>query len=236
MDLKKFKLERLTLKAFEDAHRSIPRSKGRRQVEALFNPTPMKQSLGIEWSRQQAAGGSGVELSYGHTKPTCLEIELLFDGTGLHESGMYFLAPTSVNQRIDQFKEVAYEYNGNIHQPNFLLLEWGKVSFPCRLSSVDITYTLFDRDGTPLRAELALKLLSDESTENLAKKENKSSPDLTHARTVHRGDTLPLLTRDIYGSSTHFLRVARWNGLDHPLDLKPGHVLHFPPLVQLLAA
>ena len=229
----KFKLEKLVLKAFEDEDRS---GSPVGIVVAMFNPTSLKQSYGIQWSRQQPVGASGKEHSFQRTDPAGLDISLLFDGTGVHEMGLFAPFRKSVSQRIDELMKVAYKYNGNIHQPNFLLLEWGKVSFPCRLKSVDITYTLFNRDGTPLRAELALKLISDDSTENLTKKENKSSPDLTHARTVHRGDTLPLLTRDIYGSSTHFLRVARWNGLDHPLDLKPGHVLHFPPLVQLLAA
>jgi nucleoid-associated protein YgaU len=62
--------------------------------------------------------------------------------------------------------------------------------------------------------------------------ENKSSPDLTHVRVVKAGDTLPLLTKAIYGSSRDYLRVAEHNGLDNFRDLTPGRRLVFPPLEQ----
>lgn len=232
MGLGKFKLEKLTLMGFESAERT----KVVKSTQAMFNPTTLKQSYGIKWSCRQGVGASGKEHTYQRTDPARLDITLLLDGTGVDQMGIFILTRKTVSDRIQEFMDVAYSYNGEIHQPNFLLLQWGKFSFPCRLKTVDITYKLFNRDGTPLRAELAVALLSDESFENLAKTENKSSPDLTHARTVRQGDTLPLLTREIYGSSTHYLRVARFNGLDHPLDLTTGQVLRFPPLVQLIPA
>ena len=233
MGSKKFKLEKLTLIGFADKTRSgVVAGK----TEAMFNPTTLKRSYGIRWSCQQPLGASGKEHTYQRTNPSGLDITLLLDATGVHEIGRSEVNSKTVSQRIDEFLDVAYEYKGDIHQPNYLLLQWGKITFPCRLSHVDITYKLFNRDGTPLRAELAVKLISDEAMDDLAKKENKSSPDLTHARTVRRGDTLPLLTREIYGSSAYYLRVARFNGLDHPLAPPPGHVLHFPPLVELIPA
>ncbi|PON10328.1 hypothetical protein C2W62_50650, partial [Candidatus Entotheonella serta] len=63
-----------------------------------------------------------------------------------------------------------------------------------------------------------------------ARKEGKSSPDLSHTRLVKRGDTLPLLTKEIYGTSSHYLRVAQVNGLDDFRNLTPGQTLFFPPL------
>ena len=59
------------------------------------------------------------------------------------------------------------------------------------------------------------------------------SPDLTRARTVRHGDTLPLLVRQIYGSPDYYLAVARYNKLDDFRNLRPGQQLLFPPLVAL---
>jgi LysM repeat protein len=158
----------------------------------------------------------------------------VLDGTGVDEMGIVTLiAPKTVEERLETFLRVAYRYNGTIHEPNYLLVEWGALKLPCRLKSVTIKYTSFDRGGKPLRAELAVRLISDEETKQRTKKEEKQSPDLTHARVVRSGDTLPLLTREIYGSSAAYLDVARWNGLDDFRILTPGQELLFPPLAAL---
>jgi nucleoid-associated protein YgaU len=47
---------------------------------------------------------------------------------------------------------------------------------------------------------------------------------------VVAGDTLPELARQVYGSETHYLWLARQNQLDDFRNLQPGRVIHFPPL------
>ena len=104
------------------------------------------------------------------------------------------------------------------------------MNFFCRLASVNVSYTSFHRDGTPLRAELDINLVSDQNVKKRLAEENKSSPDLTHHRVVKSGDTLPLLAKEIYGSAGHYLRVAQVNNLDDFRNLTPGQELFFPPL------
>jgi nucleoid-associated protein YgaU len=97
------------------------------------------------------------------------------------------------------------------------------------LQSVDIKYTTFDRDGSPLHAELAAVFVEDLDPKKKASLDRLSSPDLTHRRVVRSGDTLPLLCREIYGSAQHYLRVAEVNRLDDFRELRPGQELIFPP-------
>jgi len=75
-------------------------------------------------------------------------------------------------------------------------------------------------------------LLSNEEVQKQMAIEAKSSPDLTHSRIVKNGDTLPLLSKEIYGSSSHYLWIAQQNQLDDFRNLTPGHRLFFPPLVS----
>ena len=63
----------------------------------------------------------------------------------------------------------------------------------------------------------------------------KSSPDVTHVRTVREGDTLPLLCWEVYGSSTPYPRVAAFNRLGGFRDLVVGSQLVFPPLQDVPA-
>src|SRR5262249_48480621 len=158
-------------------------------------------------------------------------LNLLLDGTGVEEMGLFNLSsPETVQQRIEDFLDIAYRPNSDTHEPSFLKVKWGAIDFPCRLTSVTINYTSFDRKGFALRAELDITLTSDEEIKKQQARWSKTSPDVSHARLVRGGDTLPLMTQAIYGSTVPLLRVARANGLDHIRGLTPGQTLIFPPL------
>jgi len=108
-----------------------------------------------------------------------------------------------------------------------------KFKFQVRNNSrVNVTYTSFNRDGTPLRAELDTRFISDAEAGKRLAEENKKSADLTHSRVVKSGDTLPLLTQAVYGSSAYYVRVAQVNQLDDFRNLTPGQKIFFPPLEQ----
>ncbi len=223
-----FKLEKLTITAYKTAARSGWGT----TFEAMFNPASYSQTYAIEWRRRQGLNDSGAELQYILTEPTGLTLTLILDGTGVDSYGLFSFAQPSVADQIRDFLAVAYTYQGSLHEPAYLQVEWGELSFNCRLSNVEIKYTAFNRDGTPLRAELTVTLVADEAAGKRAKRDGKSSPDLTHARTVRAGDTLPLLVSEIYGSPDCYLDVARFNQLDDFRNLKPGQQLLFPPLSQ----
>jgi len=230
VDLDLFKLEKLTISAFDNEKRAGMPAKDM-VFEAMFNPASYSQTFSSVWAKLPGINASGARLYYQRSDPSDLSLDLVLDGTGVDEMGIVTLiAPKTVEERLQSFLAVAYTYNGKIHEPNYLLAEWGNLKFPCRLKSVTIKYTSFDRGGKPLRAELAVKLVSDEEPKQRTKKEEKQSPDLTHSRVVRSGDTLPLLTKEIYGSSAAYLDVARWNGLDDFRQLTPGQELLFPPL------
>jgi nucleoid-associated protein YgaU len=94
---------------------------------------------------------------------------------------------------------------------------------------VDVKYTAFNRDGSPLHAELSAVFVEDLDPKKKASADRLSSPDLTHMRVVRAGDSLPLLCIEIYGSASHYLRVAEVNALDDFRVLEPGTSLYFPP-------
>lgn len=231
MKLPTSKIEKLKIEAFAKSER---KGSPVDTFEAMFNPTQLQLSNEIQWETSPNPNASGKELKYSYSNPQELSVKLTLDGTGVDELGIIGAKTTPVSDRINKIKKVAFQYDGIIHEPRYLRATWGTVlDFNCRGRKLDITYTLFDRDGSPLRAEISLVLIADEALANLAKLENKQSPDITHARTVRAGDSLPALTQTIYGSSEHYLLVARFNRLDDFRALTPGLELLFPPLAEL---
>jgi hypothetical protein len=226
-----FKLQKLKIEAFKKKSRSKIDSVG--TFEAMFNPESFKEKYEIIYGKNQGYNSTNKEVNYARSKPSEVNLDLLLDGTGVSEIGVTALRrPTKVSKQVKEFLDLTFRMNGAIHEPNFLTVAWGGFLFACRLGSVEIDYTTFDRDGTPLRAKLSISLIADMEVKKRMRTENKSSPDITHRRIVRPGDTLPLLTREIYGTSDHYLRVAQANGLDNFRQLTPGQELFFPPLVE----
>jgi LysM repeat protein len=228
------KLKKLVIKAYKSRSRATTELIG--TFEAMFNPSSFSQRYEIEYGKNQGINSTNKKVTYSRSKPRELKLKLILDGSGVHEMAILnFGRKQTVADRVKQFVDLAFRMNGQIHEPNFLEVEWGGkedggLIFSCRLASVDVSYTSFARDGSPLRAELDVLLISDQETNKRMAVEKKSSPDLTHSRIVKSGDTLPLLTKEVYGSSSYYLYVAQVNGLDDFRNLQPGQEIFFPPL------
>lgn len=226
-----FKLEKLQILAFSDVERNKPIGE---PFEAMFNPQTFSEVVRTEYASPRGIGNATQGARFIRQGAGSLQLHLLLDGTGVEEMGLInlFSSPKTVKQRIADFIQIAYSVQGDTHQPSYLKVHWGKFDIPCRLASLTVSYTSFDRNGDPLRAELDLQLASDEDQKKQLARLALNSPDLTHSRVVRQGDTLPLLTTEIYGSPGNYLRVARANGLSHFRQLNPGQTLLFPPLAR----
>lgn len=232
-----FKLEKLKIEAFTDKERSSPAG----STEAMFNPTTLSQRYGVRYVPARGIGSHRQRAHFERVLPTTLELQLLFDGTGVDQIGLLTLFgknPT-VGERIEELLAVCYDVESESHEPHFLTVTWGEFlkkrgngGFRGRLSSLSINYASFNRDGSPLRAQCDLSLTADDDPDRQASGINLASPDLTHSRLVRTGDTLPLLTADVYGSTRLLVEVARANDLDHFRTLEPGRELLFPPVAD----
>lgn len=193
---------------------------------AMFNPTNFSRKLAIEYGENQGFGTSSASSKFVKIKPQEYSVELLIDGTGA--SG----PKESVPDQIKNFMKVCAEYNGEKHRPNYLLISWAELVLKALLTNVDISYTLFNNEGVPLRAKIAATFLGTIDDVLREKEDKPSSPDLTHVRTVLEGDSLPLLTKAIYGNSKYYMQVAEANQLKNFRNLVPGTTLFFPPIVK----
>jgi nucleoid-associated protein YgaU len=225
------KLEKLQVQAFKTAKR-----KGKPESSAIFyfllNPENIGSRHENRFSSIKGINTSGRKAAYAFSQSDELSIELMLDRTLSRENlpGNFLETKESVKQTIDRYLKYCFYMDGNIHEPRFLMVIWGNMEFECRLKSVDVTYSVFNDDGEPMRAKLSNVFVADMPTSKRIRMENKKSPDITHYRVVLAGDTLSSLTKEIYGDASHYLMVAEENKLDHFRYLKPGTELYFPPL------
>jgi hypothetical protein len=233
-------LIKLRIKAYKDEQ--FTEEVGDGEFKTLLNPEQYKFNYKIDQNEDQASGTSAASPRFNKALPEDLELEFVFDRTGVvvdygksgsADDNTFRDEGNGIIDDIEQFKKVIFDYNGDEHKPNYLIISWGTLLFKGTLSEMDITYKLFKPDGTPLRAVANAKFKGFVEDDLRVAKENNSSPDLTHIREVKEGDTLPLMTFRIYGDSKYYLEVAKVNRITNFRKLTVGQKIFFPPIEKV---
>lgn len=233
-------LIKLQIKAYSDPRFTEEVADG--EFKSLLNPEKYVFKYQIEQNEDQASGTSSSAPRFDKALPEDLQLEFFFDRTGVitdyggagsEDDKVYKDEGSGIIDDVESFKNVVFDYNGEEHRPNYLVISWGTLLFKGTLEQMDITFKLFKPDGTPLRAVAKAKFKGFVEDNLRVARENNSSPDLTHVRTVKEGDTLPLMAYRIYGDSKYYLEVARANNISNFRKLVVGQQIFFPPIKKV---
>ncbi|MBB6369151.1 hypothetical protein [Chryseobacterium shigense] len=228
--------------------------------ETIFvqlNPEKYTMKNNVVFCEGQAMGTTGSDLKFNKIEGEEVTFDFLFDSSGIVPQGKTVkgkgtdsltgtlsaigesLKPAyvdpfgeveSVEKQVEGFKDSLMKYDGKSHQTPYLKLLWGGYSLSCRLKSMDIEYYLFRKDGRPVRAKVKCLFKGTVKYELMVAEQKKSSPDLTHERTIQMNDKLPLLAESIYESDDFYIDVAKSNKLLSFRNINTGQKLKFPPV------
>jgi len=194
----------------------------------MINPESIKWQRNISYNDEQAPNTSTASQKYKATPSDTLNFDIVIDCTGIVDPDR-----TVMSKEIKSLEKLVSAYNGKIHRPNFLIIQWGQnLTFKGVLTSMDISYTLFRPDGSPLRAKISLSFTMYVSPETVTKLDQPESPDISHVVTVVEGITLPQLCQQTWNDDSYYVQVARYNDLNKFRNLKGIQKLIFPPIVQ----
>lgn len=233
-------LTKLKVKAYSDEKFNDEIADG--EFTTLINPEKFSFNYKIEQNDDQASGTSDLASKFNKKLPEDLEIEFLFDRSGVL---VHYGNPGTQDNKvlkdegegiigdIEKFKKVVLDYDGENHKPNYVMIYWGALLFKGSLTEMNLEFKLFKPDGTPIRAVAKAKFKGFVEDDLRAARENNQSPDLTHLRMVKEGDTLPLMAHRIYGDSKYYLEVAKVNQLTSFRKLEVGKKLFFPPIEKI---
>ncbi|MGB5944072.1 MAG: LysM peptidoglycan-binding domain-containing protein [Leeuwenhoekiella sp.] len=222
-------LTKLKITAFKDITFRRPALFG--FFSSPMNPDSYKLDYKVSYQEAQASGTSAASPKFDKILPQDLNLDILLDRSGVLP-GYPSIPGVGILPDIEHFKRVVLDYDGETHKPHYLLIIWGTLIFKCVLVEMTINHQLFNSLGAPIRATISAKFKQTLDEDLRIAKENNNSPDLTHIRTVHEGDTLPLMTHRIYGDPKYYLEVARVNGIRNFRKLTPGQEIFFPPLSE----
>lgn len=195
------------------------------EYEVMFNPATISVKLQVDREESQGNGSTTSEMRFKMIKPQDFQFEFIIDGTGAVTA-----EKKSVPDEIEKFLKVVYTYNGTTHAPNYVMVRYGAVLLKTVMKSVDVTYTLFKADGSPLRAKVTIVLTSCVDQQLSEMINSKSSPDLTHKRTIKQTEKLISMANTIYSKNIYYQDVAKANKLNNFRRIKTGTEILFPPL------
>ena len=193
---------------------------------AMFNPEQIAIKEDLSWTSKCAPGSFGSTMSFDRIGPRSFSLDLTIDGTGVNTNGVKI----PVTLQVALFRAATTAIQGLIHQPAFLLVQYGLFISTCVMNTSTVTYTMFDFTGLPIRAKINATF-TEHTIQTLSNiLAMFSSPDLTHERTVKEGDLLPLMTFNIYNKQDYYLQVAKANRIKNFRALKQGTKIFFPPI------
>jgi nucleoid-associated protein YgaU len=199
-------------------------------VECMFNPAELTISKSNSWQPAgEAKGKNAPELRFQAGQSATLTLTLMFDTTDKGEP------VTSHTDKLLNLMKVnpsapGSDRNRNQARPPAVEFLWGKTkSFKAIVERMQIRFTYFASDGTPLRAkaDVTLKQLNDEEALPL-QNPTSSTPSLHTVHQLRPGETLDRIAARHYGDATRWRLIAETNGILDPLSLPDGATLAIP--------
>jgi nucleoid-associated protein YgaU len=187
-----------------------------------FNPEKVKISKQLTWSSSNQPDLNAPDVMFGGGQSATFDLELWFDTAQENNQ--------DVRGYTNKLLMLTLKATANTSPP-VVRLVWGMFkTFRAVVTGVDIEYKMFLPTGVPVRARATLHLrqASDGDSGRLPAQNPTSRTNPRKTYRVQEGDRLDFLAFREYGQATEWRRIAEANGLDNPLDLRPGMLLVIP--------
>lgn len=202
-----------------------------------FNPDQYHIKTRGKFAKIERQGEDSPIVQFMGGSSAVMDLKLYFDTSTSYEikTGMIFVKP-----KKEKAKDVSVytkklmslvRIEGKVHRPPLVTFWWGPVRFSGFVENVDVNYTMFEKGGTPVRAEVSLNIVSvDLEPLDTAKLSVKESPDRSKCITMTSDSSLWDIAEREYGDASYWREIARENNILNPLEVSAGTQLKIPAL------
>jgi len=201
------------------------------ELECQFNPAELTIKKENSWSGEVTPNFNSPRLKFGGGESATYSLSLFFDSYSM-EGG-----PKDVREYTNKLLQLTLRGAGYsmflvpYAQPPTITFIWGKITlFHAVVDSVQITYTMFAQDGTPIRAKADVSFKQNELIgDDIIPAQNPTSrSDSRKTRIAHSGQRLDQIAYEEYGDSRFWRHLAEANNMEDPFHLTDGQILVIP--------
>jgi len=214
-------LAKVIFRGYEKPEELEQQNEAKGEFSAMFNPEGFSVSNEFVFDDAQADGEIGAEQKPKTIAPKEFSFDLLIDGTGA--SG----EKVDVVKEVNQFRIVT-GFAGKEKRPFYLSITWGTFTIRCVLKKMEVKYSLFRNDGTPVRATIVAQLSEYKTPEQQLRENPSIAARVTKLVRFIGQESLDLLAHKNYGEDNVLAEFARENGLNSLKQLANGERLTLP--------
>lgn len=200
------------------------------KIKCQFNPASLTISKSLNWSGEVSPSFNSPNLKFGGGDSATYSLSLFFDSYSENP-------PKDVREYTNKLLALSLRGAGYsmflvpYSSPPSVKLVWGKITlFSAVVTQVSITFTMFDPNGTPIRAKADVSFRQSELFgDDIIPAQNPTSrTDSRKTRIVNSAQRLDQIAYEEYGDSRYWRVLAEANGLDNPFQLLDGQILAIP--------
>lgn len=194
------------------------------ELTVQYNPPDYNLTKGAQIAEIAIPGLDSPLLQFIRGTNEKITLKLFFDTT---DDGI------DVREKTEPFYNLA-KMDPETHAVPRCWITWGEAGmikgdysdFIGIAENVSQNFTLFNSDGTPLRAELEITFREYKTLEEQLQKPKS----YTRIRVAQRGDTLSSIAAEEYKDPNEWRTLAEKNTIANPRKLTPGIIIEIPPL------
>jgi Contractile injection system tube protein/LysM domain len=190
-------------------------------IPLRFNPTEYKVSKGNNFAEIAIPGLESPPLQFVRGAAETLTVDFLLDTSDTLED---------VRERYVTRLRGLLRLQEKLHAPPIVAFVWDEQVFKGVIQNLNVNFTLFSPDGTPLRAQVSATLKEYRPVKIQVSERRTSSPDVEKTYVVRRGETLTSIAAAVYRDPALWRRIAAANLIQDPRTLEPGTSLTIPAL------
>ena len=188
-------------------------------IEVCFNPKEYSLEKSVEWDGEKAFSDA-PQPEFKAPKPMTLSVTLQFDTyeerTNVRDKWVRQIEKLTLmtGDLPNDGKSAKSKSDKQKFRPPTILFIWGRFTFKGVVESLSQKYTMFLSDGTPVRAECALKIRN-VMDKHVDQGESQTFTAGTNARTVGVGanDRLDLIAAKELGDAGRWQEIALLNDI-----------------------
>jgi nucleoid-associated protein YgaU len=191
-------------------------------IDVCFNPKEYALDKQVGWDAETAFSDA-PNPEFKQPSPMTLSVTLQFDSyeerVSVRDKWVRQIEKLTLMKKPLNKDSSAQDKKDN--RPPTILFVWGRFVFKGVIESLSQKYTMFLSDGTPVRAECALKIRNvldqhvDAGTDQSFKKDTSQG----RTYTVKDGDRLDLIAARELGDAGRWSEIAAYNDITDPAKL-----------------
>jgi hypothetical protein len=195
-------------------------------VDCMFNPYEYTVTKTNTYKEEKKNRSDVPSFEFEKAGPQTLKLSLIFD---TYEAGEDVSLKTNKLWKLMESKTRREGNRDRKVPPPEVAFEWGVFRFVAVITNMTQKFTLFQPDGTPVRAQVEVtftqhKDLNDYPNQN----PTSGGGDIERIWRVVAGDRIDTIAFEVYGDATRWRDIAEYNQLDNPLELHAGQQLIIP--------